>query len=383
MGNHKLSITVKQYLNFEKRNGIAPYIWTVLCILPFYFIVQSTTLVSIIGISLTLLFFLFFRLANISNKGWTIYLWTILLNAMSIMAIYLYSYVYFAFFLAYLIGNIRDRIAFFILYFIHLLSTTVMINYMFAVQEPLFIRQLPFIIIVLISIILLPFNLFNRNEKEKLEEKLEDANKMISELIKVEERERIARDLHDTLGQKLSLIGLKSELANKLIKKDPKQASQELQDVQQTARTALSEVRKMVSQMRSVRLKDELVRVKQLLQAAEIESSIDNPPETLHLSLISENILSMCLKEGINNVVKHSGATICHISIEVKQDSTILNIMDNGRFKQPSANYTVGYGIIGMRERLEFINGKLELFTQDGTNLKITVPSDARGGESS
>ena len=150
----------------------------------------------------------------------------------------------------------------------------------------------------------------------QLEEKLEDANKRISELVKIEERQRIARDLHDTLGQKLSLIGLKSDLARRLITKDPDQARSELKDVQQTARTALSEVRKMVSSMRGIRLKDEFVRVKQILKAAEITFEESQDFSLKNVSLLTENILSMCLKEAVNNVVKHSGARSCSVSIE-------------------------------------------------------------------
>ena len=129
------------------------------------------------------------------------------------------------------------------LYIIHLVLTTILINYHVVLQSPLFLKQLPFIIIIWISVILLPFNLYNRKKQDQLEEQLEDANNKISDLVKQEERQRIARDLHDTLGQKLSLIGLKSDLARKLIYKDPEQARSELKDVQQTARTALNEVR--------------------------------------------------------------------------------------------------------------------------------------------
>src|SRR5690606_16776937 len=107
---------------------------------------------------------------------------------------------------------------------------------------------------------------------------------------KLEERQRIARDLHDTLGQKLSLIGLKSELAEKLISKSPKQAKAEMQDVHQTARTALKEVREMVTQMRGTKLEEELFRVKQILKAAQIDFRLTGDPELTNISLIVENV---------------------------------------------------------------------------------------------
>ncbi|WHY79079.1 sensor histidine kinase [Neobacillus sp. WH10] len=369
---------IKRYFTFQKNNGIAPYIWTILCILPFYFIFQSpSTIEIVVGILLTLVFFILYRIAFIS-KGWPVYLWTLILIGISITASSLFSYVYFAFFLAYFIGNIKDRIPFFTLYFIHLISTSVSINYNIVMHEKLFLQQLPFVIIVWISVILLPFSIHNRNERGQLEEKLEDANKRISELVKIEERNRIARDLHDTLGQKLSLIGLKSDLARRLIVKDPEQARQELKDVQQTARTALSEVRKMVSSMRGIRLKDEILRVKQMIKAAQINFVSKGDFTLANVSLLTENILSMCLKEAVNNVVKHSEAKTCFISIEQSWKETVLTIRDDGVFKGQTGILAEGHGLIGMKERLEFINGSLELLTKDGTTLMIRVPNDVK-----
>jgi len=370
----------KKYLTFQKSNSIAPYIWTVLCILPFYFIFQTSSMIRIIvGILLTFLFFILYRIAFFS-KGWAVYLWTLILIGISITATNLYSYVYFAFFLAYFLGNIKDRVAFFTLYFIHLLSTSISINYNIVVQEKLFLQQLPFVIIIWISVILLPFNIYNRKERGQLEEKLEDANKRISELVKLEERQRIARDLHDILGQKLSLIGLKADLAGKLITKDPEQAQAELKDVQQTSRTALSEVRKLVSSMRGIRLKDEMIRIKQIMEAAQINLVIEGNFNLKNISLLTENILSMCLKEAINNVVKHSGAGNCYISIEQSWKEAILTIRDDGCFKEET-NLTPGHGLIGMKERLEFINGTFELDTNKGTTIIIRVPNDVKGGK--
>lgn len=375
VGNEVL-LMIKKYMTFQKSNGIAPYIWTVLCILPFYFIFQSSSVIKIVvGILLTILFFIFYRIAFIS-RGWPVYLWTLILIGISITSSSLFSYVYFAFFLAYFIGNIKDRVPFLILYFIHLFSTSASINYNIVVHEKLFLQQLPFVIIIWISVILLPFSIYNRKERGQLEEKLEDANKRISELVKMEERQRIARDLHDTLGQKLSLIGLKSDLARKLITKDPEQARNELKDVQQTARTALSEVRKMVSSMRGIRLKDEIQRVKQILKAAQIQFMGDEDPTFTNVSLLTENILSMCLKEAVNNVVKHSGAASCTLTIEQSWKGIVMKISDDGAFNRDEKFQYEGHGLVGMKERLEFINGSLELLTKEGTTLIIRVPND-------
>ncbi|MFK9094531.1 sensor histidine kinase [Bacillus salipaludis] len=369
---------IKRYMTFQKNNGIAPYIWTILCILPFYFIFQApSTIEIVVGILLTFVFFILYRIAFIS-KGWPVYLWTLILIGISITASSLYSYVYFAFFLAYFIGNIKDRIPFFTLYFIHLISTSAAINYNIVIHEKLFLTQLPFVIIIWISVILLPFSIHNRKERGQLEEKLEDANKRISELVKIEERNRIARDLHDTLGQKLSLIGLKSDLARKLIVKDPEQARNELKDVQQTARTALSEVRKMVSSMRGIRLKDEIIRVKQMIKAAQINFVSEGDFTLANVSLLTENILSMCLKEAVNNVVKHSEAKSCFISVEQSWKETVMTIRDDGVFKVAPDMLTEGHGLIGMKERLEFINGSLEVLTKGGTTLIIRVPNDVK-----
>ncbi|MBO0960430.1 sensor histidine kinase [Neobacillus sp. MM2021_6] len=369
---------IKRYFTFEKNNGIAPYTWTILCILPFYFIFQSpSTIEIVVGILLTLVFFILYRIAFMS-KGWPVYLWTLILIGISITASSLFSYVYFAFFLAYFIGNIKERIPFFTLYFIHLISTSAAINFNIVVHEKLFLTQLPFVIIIWISVILLPFSIHNRKERGQLEEKLEDANKRISELIKIEERNRIARDLHDTLGQKLSLIGLKSDLARRLIVKDPEQARQELKDVQQTARTALSEVRKMVSSMRGIRLKDEILRVKEIIKAAQINFESEGDFNLANVSLLTENILSMCLKEAVNNVVKHSEANSCFISIEQTWKETVMTIRDDGVFKNGTGILAEGHGLIGMKERLEFINGNLKLVTKGGTTLIISVPNDVK-----
>ncbi|HEY4553068.1 MAG TPA: sensor histidine kinase [Bacillaceae bacterium] len=365
----------KKYRTILKGSGISPYIWSVFSILPFYFIFQSSSTIEIaVGIALTIMFFISYRFAFIS-RNWPVYLWTGILIAISMTMAILFQYIYFAFYIAYYNGNIKNRAAFLTLYIIHLVFTTVSINYNFVIQDELFLKQLPFIIIIWISVILLPFNLYNRKKQEKLEAQLEFANKRIAELVKQEERQRIARDLHDTLGQKLSLIGLKSDLSRKLIYKDPEQARSELKDVQQTARTALNEVRKMVTQMRGIRLHEEMVRIRQILKAAQIELCGKQYLPLSNVSLFLENLLSMCLKEAVTNVVKHSKATRCEITIEQSDKEIIISVNDNGIGIQDEEDLLKGSGLLGLRERLEFVNGRLDILSEEGTSIKMQVPS--------
>lgn len=360
---------------FHKNTGISPYVWVVFYILPFYFIFRSSSTPQIItGIVMIALFFVCYVLSFVS-KGWIVYFWTSVQIVVSITMTLLFGYMYFALFLAFFIGNIQNRVGFFVLYSIHLLTTIVTINYEMITRNPVFVSQLPFVLVCMIAVILLPINTYNRNNQDKLQGQLEDANKRISELVMLEERQRISRDLHDTLGQKLSLIGLKSDLAGKLILNNPEQAIVEINDVRQTARTALKEVRELVTQMRGIRLEDELVRVQQFLQAAEIECVIEGNPILTNTSLITENVLSMCIKEAVTNVVKHSDATACYIIIEPSRTDLTIRVKDNGAGIPGNNLYFKGHGLQGMRERLEFVNGYMDIVRDGGTTIVIKVPN--------
>lgn len=369
----------------QSSTGVSPYIWALFAILPFYFIFQwSTTVEIVMGIILSIFFFISYRFAFVSN-GWVRYCWTSALIILSVIMTSFFAYVYFAFFLAYLIGNFQRKAAFITFYIIHIVSTAVAINVNFIAPTDLFIQQLPFIVIILISVILLPLSVRSRKRREQLEEQLAFANKRISSLIVQEERQRIARDLHDTLGQKLSLIGLKSDLARKILDKDPDKARSELKDIQQTARMALTEVRKMVSDMRGIRLKEEIKHVKEILEAAGIQWEIEGDFVLSRVPEFIENILSMCLKEAVTNVVKHSKATKCHITIDQTDDEIIITISDNGKGFEKTEEFDRGNGLSGMKERLEFVNGNLTIKSEQGATVIFQIPNavkreEKRGG---
>ncbi|MFD0960116.1 sensor histidine kinase [Paenibacillus chungangensis] len=369
----------KWYQIFHRNTGLSPYVWIVFCILPFYFIFRSSSTPEVIaGIVMIGLFFICYRLSFVS-KGWLVYFWTSVQIIISVAMTLLYSYVYFSIFLAFFIGNIQNKAGFYTLYIIHLISTFITINYGFATQTQLFFTQFPFILISLIVVILLPFNTYNQKKQGQLEGQLEDANKRISELVKLEERQRIARDLHDTLGQKLSLIGLKSDLAAKLVHKQPDRAQTEISDVQQTARTALKEVREMVTKMRGARLDEELYPIRQILRAAGIELELEGDPLLKNTTLLNESVLSMCLKEAVTNVVKHSGAEKCLISIDSTDTELIVKLQDNGSGMDLKKAFYRGNGLRGMKERLEFVNGSLSIdASEEGTTVTMKVPHVAK-----
>ncbi|WP_127579448.1 sensor histidine kinase [Paenibacillus koleovorans] len=361
---------------FHRNTGLSPYVWVVLYILPFYFIVKtSSTNEVVIGLMMILVFFACHVLAFIS-KGRMVYFWTSVQILISIAMTLFMGYVYFALFIAFFIGNIRNLVGFWTLYNIHLITAIAAVNFGFVTQREIIVAQLPFIIVSMIGVVLLPVTTYNRNKREALQGQLEDANKRISELVKLEERQRIARDLHDTLGQKLSLIGLKSDLAGKLISKNPAKAHEELQDIRQTARTALNEVRELVTQMRGTRLVDEMFRVKQILKAAQIEFVLESDPlPPVNTTLMGENVLCMCLKEAVTNLVKHSSATECTVSMEPTPTEFVLRVRDNGVGMSHPSLGAKGHGLQGMKERLEFVNGSMEIVSRVGTMIVFRVPA--------
>lgn len=361
------------YHLFPKNTGLSLYAWIIFCVLPFYFIFRTFRWMEIsIGLFMVVLFFATYRLAFI-KKGWAVYVSVgVQMTISFVMTIY-FGYVYFSLFLAFFIGNIQQRAGFITLYIVHVVTTLGAVILGFIVDSATYLTQLPFVIVSIIGVILLPFNMYNRNKREKLESDLQDANERISELLVAEERQRIARDLHDTLGQKLSLIGLKSDLAGKLIYRDPDKATNELNDIHQTARTALKEVRDIVSTMRAVKLEDEMVHIQQVLKAAQIDCIINGSTRLLDTPLLVENVLSMCLKEAVTNVVKHSKASVCKISILQSESEISITVWDNG-IGITNPEWSVGNGLRGMSERLEFVNGDLKAEAFEGMLITVQVP---------
>src|SRR5580693_9199689 len=196
--------------------------------------------------------------------------------------------------------------------------------------------------------------------------KLRMANDEIEHLAKVAERERIARDLHDVLGHTLSVIILKSELAGKLMDRDPHRAGNEIREVEQISRQALSEVRDAIRGYRSQGLAAELAQAKATLETAGLTVQCD-ASTSMQLPAVQESVLSLAVREGVTNVVRHARATNCRLRLDQHNGSCRLEIADDGQgFATMEGN-----GLRGMRERVEMLGGTLERRNKSGTTLVI------------
>ena len=201
-------------------------------------------------------------------------------------------------------------------------------------------------------------------------QQLSQAREQIARLAVGEERLRFARDLHDLLGHSLSVIALKSELAGRLIRTTPGLAAHEVEDIEKVARDALREVREAVAGYRQPTLAAELSGAQEALTAAGIEFHIDNDHALLPAPV--ESVLAWAVREGVTNVMRHSGAKRCAIRITEKNDWATVDVVDDGRGGTPEP----GSGLRGLRERVLERGGMLtaESLPHEGFRLRVTLP---------
>jgi two-component system sensor histidine kinase DesK len=178
--------------------------------------------------------------------------------------------------------------------------------------------------------------MINRNRE------LARAHERIAAMAVTEERTRFARDLHDLLGHSLTVITVKAELAGRLMPIDPARAEQEVHDVERLARDALADVRAAVAGYREVSLAGELVSARTALTAAgitaQLPTAVDDVPGE------RRELFGWAVREGVTNVVRHSGAAVCRIIV----DRDGVRIEDDGR---GPAGGSSGTGLDGLRER--------------------------------
>ncbi|OWR26691.1 two-component sensor histidine kinase [Saccharibacillus sp. O23] len=373
------------WFRLPPRYGVLPYIFLLYLIFPILSIQELGLGLKILGYALVLVFVAIYRQLYWCPNGRTYSL--LLLGMIAIIVAFsqiggLYN-LYLGFFTATFIGGIRSKKTFKIFLALSGLSMVVMIALHLNELSPTDLISLFPIVMVLL---LLPFGMRSVNRQIELRKQLDAANEQIGELMKKEERMRIARDLHDTLGHTLSLITLKSQLAERMALKDPERARQEAQEIQETSRAALRQVRELVSEMRAIKLSEELIEAREMLRTASMALHVKGESKLQGVPDLTQNILSLCLKEAVTNIVKHSRAENCTVTIFQSGSEVGMNIEDDGvgldarKDSEPGGSGLEqaggGNGLEGMRERLALIEGKLELMPRagKGTLLSVSVP---------
>ena len=236
----------------------------------------------------------------------------------------------------------------------------------------------------LLPVLFIGFAMIGLRRQFQLTAELATAREEVAQLAASEERLRLARDMHDLTGQSLSMITLKSELAARLLGRLPESAERdrvrdEIDQVASVSRQTLRDIREAISGYRRPTLAIEAITARAALASAGIAARDD-----ADLTLLSgtfdpdtEAALAWCLREAVTNVVRHSGAKNCYISLTSQADSMSLTVRDDGTGLTPPDNRGSGTGLHGMAERLSAVGGSLELRpdAHPGFCLVATVPA--------
>jgi two-component system, NarL family, sensor histidine kinase DesK len=187
-----------------------------------------------------------------------------------------------------------------------------------------------------------------------------------------QERLRVSRDLHDLLGQSLSAISLKGDLALRLLPFDPARAGSEIESLTGVARSALHDVIAVARDEHRVSLHGEIDAAAALLSAAGIEVRIDTglcvPPEH------AREVLAWAVREATTNVLRHSEARTCSITLRSGDGGVWLEVRNDGA----RAASGQGSGLVGLAVRAEAVSGSVRAGTVgDGMFLlRIWVPKE-------
>lgn len=227
----------------------------------------------------------------------------------------------------------------------------------------------PLIIYFVVILLMCVGNIYSLEER-KLREKLTEQNKYINILIAEQERSRIGQDLHDTLGHVFASLTLKSELALKLIDQQPETAKKEIESINELSQDTLKKVRNIIENLQTLSFQEEVNNVSSILKDTEIHFSFSNIQLAESLNLPKQSLLSMVLKEAINNVIKYSKASEVNINLRNHDGGIILSIHDNGiGIKDVDIDQ-----LHSIKSRVAYLNGKLNVYNKKGTELEIYVP---------
>jgi len=197
----------------------------------------------------------------------------------------------------------------------------------------------------------------------------------------LEERQRLARELHDSVSQVLYSIGLAGHTALKLLKRDPERAAEPINYVLSLAEAGLTEMRALIFELRPESLeKDGLVVALDRQVAAtrarhHLEVRTDLCEEPSVRAEVKEAIYRIA-QEALNNVAKHAQASQVFLRLCEVPDGLVLDVQDDGVGFDPQREYPGQMGLISMHERAAEVKGELQVesVTGEGTHIRVCVP---------
>lgn len=191
------------------------------------------------------------------------------------------------------------------------------------------------------------------------------AQQDLARLAVVEERGRVARDLHDLLGHSLTVVTLKAQLAARLVESDPARAAAEMEEVERLSRDALADVRAALAGYREASLGTELAGARQALAAAGIAAHL---PATVDAELPAalREVFAWGVREGVTNVVRHSRAATCWVELS----PTELVVSDDGRGPGAAG---CGSGLTGLAERARRAGARVSTGPSSAGGFRLSV----------
>src|SRR4051812_65865 len=202
---------------------------------------------------------------------------------------------------------------------------------------------------------------------------LERARDVQAQLAVAEERLRFARDLHDVMGRNLSTIAVKSQLAAELVRRGRAEAAEEVTDISRIADESLREMRGVVSGYRSASLPGELAGARSVLRAAGVSCSVSGDEAAALLPAAVQAALGWVVRESVTNVLRHSRASTCTITLGHAGGQAELRVANDGAVERTDRRW--GNGLTGVAERLDAVGGRLTASReQDRFQLTATLP---------
>lgn len=222
-----------------------------------------------------------------------------------------------------------------------------------------------------------------RQANEELREnrrKLQEAYKDLQEVTALEERQRIAKDIHDTAGHSITTIIMQTEAAKLVIDSDPADAKRKIAAANLQARNALEELRESVHLLSGT---TEQLTLREQLMSIIHESTdgtgivIRSDIEDISLCSAKRRFLCNTLKEGISNGLRHGGATAFYFELKARGDRVLFLLSDNGKGAD-GANLKKGFGLKGMTARAEALGGQIFFESEEGEGFEIDIvlPAD-------